>query len=208
MSVQLSAWEHRNREDEAAHAALQTQLEDERSARTTREREHEAELTAASAARAATNEAVAAAEYQVVTLQKELQSVRADCDGQLTDARQQAEIQAAAAERDAQSKAAAHAETVARLEQHIRDLHAEHVARVSDLEQQLAGWAASTSGAEQPTEGDARAEVEGLRQSVKELSEQVQRYAEAAERLTTELEEAHAASASLEEQVRCRSCAR
>jgi predicted nucleic acid-binding Zn-ribbon protein len=193
--VQLSALEHRNHELEAAHAALQSQLETERSARAIREREHEAELAAASAARGAANEAVTAVQHKIATLQREMQSVQADCDGQLTQTRQVA--------RDAQSKAAAHAETVAHLEQQIRDLHAQHEASVSDLEQQLAERMASSTSAEAPAEGESSAEVDGLRQSVKELSEQVHRYAEAAERLTIELDEAHAASASLEEQVRC-----
>lgn len=47
------------------------------------------------------------------------------------------------------------------------------------------------------------AEVEGLRLSVTELSDQVQRYAEAAEGLTGELDSARDAATKTEEEVRC-----
>lgn len=51
--------------------------------------------------------------------------------------------------------------------------------------------------------GVSDAEVEGLRLSVTELSEQVQRYAEAAEGLTEELDSARDAATKTEEEVRC-----
>ena len=199
-SARFCALEQHHHELEAAHVALHSQLEVERSAWTARECELEAELAAADAASGAAGEAATNAQRLIHTLQQELQSVRADCDGQLINFRQQAETQAAAAERDAQSKAAAQAEAGADLEQQLTDLRAQQEARVSDLEHQLAQRAA-VGNAETPVEADSGSEVDGLRQSVKELSEQVQRYAEAAERLSAELEEAHAASASLEEQV-------
>jgi len=149
--------------------------------------------------------AVADLQRQNKELQRELQSVRAQCDRQGEEAGQQAEALDAAAEREAQSRVQREqdqAAAAAQIERRIADVRAEHEQRVRELEKQLAerpeGGFAAAEGADASS---GTAEIEGLRQSVKELSEQVQRYAEAAEGLSTQLEEAHAAQASLEEQV-------
>ena len=80
---------------------------------------------------------------------------------------------------------------------------------MADLRTQLtaAQEAVSSSQNVKPAGGGpsgGAAEVDGLRLSVKELSDQVQRYAQAAERLTEELDSAHDAAAKTEEEVCCK----